>query len=124
MNRFLLALAFVISGPVLASQSPVSTITLTDGRTIVTDAKQITLYTFDVDNGSESKCYNACAKAWPPLLVPAGTDLADPLAVTERTDGTLQVTIEGKPVYYFAGDEIPGDITGDGLQGVWHIIVK
>jgi predicted lipoprotein with Yx(FWY)xxD motif len=38
-----------------------------------------------------------------------------------RDDGSTQVTYNGAPLYYFAGDEAAGDSNGDGLNGVWHI---
>src|SRR5262245_14021896 len=54
-------------------------------------------YVFGADRGSTSRCYDACAKAWPPLLTSspplAGTGIqAKLLGTTKRTDGTLQVT--------------------------------
>ena len=36
--------------------------------------------------------------------------------------GTRQWTMNGKPLYYFAGDAKPGDRMGDGQGGVWHVI--
>jgi hypothetical protein len=39
-----------------------------------------------------------------------------------RPDGTKQVTINGYPVYYYAGDKAPGQVTGNGAGGTWHVI--
>jgi predicted lipoprotein with Yx(FWY)xxD motif len=39
-----------------------------------------------------------------------------------RTDGTLQWANEGKPLYTYANDKKPGDVTGDGMNGVWHVV--
>ena len=51
-------------------------------------------------------------------------ELGANLGVTTRKDGSQQLTHKGKPIYLFAGDGAPGDINGDGLGGVWHIVEK
>ena len=129
MKIALFLLSFVVAAPAFAYAevnplAPMKTFALADGRSVVTDASDITLYTFDPDVNGESTCYDACANAWPALIVPEGTVVNAPVGLTTRKDGSLQVTLDGKPVYYFAGDGAPGDINGDGLGGVWHIIVR
>jgi predicted lipoprotein with Yx(FWY)xxD motif len=68
------------------------------------------LYVFEADRGSTSRCYGACAKAWPPLLTTgrpiaaAGVDHML-LGTTKRTDGTVQVTYKGHPLYTYSGDK-------------------
>ncbi|MNL08592.1 Secreted repeat [compost metagenome] len=95
--------------------------TATAKGTILTDAKGMTLYTFDNDGNGSSACYDGCAKKWPPLAA-AKTDKADgdyrPLA---RRDGTMQWSYDGKPLYHWQMDKKPGDVTGDGVGGVWHV---
>jgi hypothetical protein len=44
--------------------------------------------------------------------------------LTDRTDGTKQWTYDGKPLYLWIKDQKPGDMTGDGVKGVWHTVVK
>jgi predicted lipoprotein with Yx(FWY)xxD motif len=67
------------------------------------------VYLFGADRGSVSRCYGVCAKAWPPLLTRAGP-LAGPgvdaklLGTTKRTNGSLQVTYNGHPLYYYYED--------------------
>lgn len=67
------------------------------------------LYVFGADRGSTSHCYGVCAKAWPPLLTTAGP-LAGPgvnaklLGTTKRKNGTLQVTYNRHPLYYYEAD--------------------
>ncbi len=90
------------------------------GKTF-TDAKGMTLYTFDKDEGGKSACNGPCAKNWPPLI--ATTDKAPDgwMAIT-RDDGTKQWAYKGKPLYTWAKDTKPGDITGDGfLKNAWHV---
>jgi len=83
----------------------------------------LALYTFTNDEGSTSTCYEECATAWPPLLDPAtaGEGVGGALGTTERTDGTVQVTYDGTPLYYFQGDTAAGDTNGEGLNDVWFL---
>ncbi|MFI6761183.1 hypothetical protein ACIBF5_18800 [Micromonospora sp. NPDC050417] len=96
----------------------------------VADGQGRTLYRFDKDTAqpSKSNCNGDCAKTWPPLLIkspgaiyPSGVD-PQLVGYVERADGTCQVTINGWPVYYFAKDEKPGDILGQGVGGTWFAI--
>lgn len=69
------------------------------------------LYAFGADKGTTSHCYGACAKAWPPLLTMekpvAGTGIDHMLlGTTKRTDGTVQVTYKGHPLYTYSGDSV------------------
>lgn len=97
---------------------------------ILVDGKGMTLYLFVADTGSKSTCYTSCAQVWPPVLTngapQAGTGAqASLLGTTTRTDGTIQVTYSGHPLYYFAGDKKPGDATGQGIDnfgGLWWVI--
>jgi predicted lipoprotein with Yx(FWY)xxD motif len=87
-----------------------------------------TLYTFRKDTANTSNCSGGCATAWPPLAVPAGTTpTAGPgvkgtLGVIQRADGTSQVTLDGKPLYYYSKDVKPGDATGQGFNGLWYVV--
>lgn len=88
----------------------------------VTDRSGMTLYTFDKDEpgSGESACYGSCAENWPP--VPASAASGEAFGSITRDDGMRQLTYEGSPVYYYAGDSAPGDMNGAGLGGVWHVI--
>lgn len=89
---------------------------------MLTDAKGMTLYSFDKDTGGVSACYGDCATKWPPYLGKAGDAMTEGWTLVDRTDGTKQWAYDGKPMYFFAGDKAKGDHAGDGLGGVWHII--
>lgn len=88
----------------------------------------MTLYYFtrDVTPGV-SVCNGACAEAWPPLLLEesqtlaAGEGVTGPLGVIERADGSRMAAYRGRPLYYWASDEKPGDTTGQGVGGVWFV---
>lgn len=88
------------------------------------DSKGMTLYIFDKDTKGVSNCYAACATAWPPYLEsnPAPSTMPDGLTSIKRTDGTMQYAYNGMPLYYYQKDKNPGDITGDGVGGTWHLV--
>lgn len=89
---------------------------------MVMDAKGMTLYIFDKDAGGVSACYADCAAKWPPYLGAADAKLTEGWTLVDRTDGTRQWAYDGKPMYYFAGDKAKGDMAGDGMGGMWHVI--
>jgi predicted lipoprotein with Yx(FWY)xxD motif len=106
----------------VSEYAPLTIVSLADGRTVLAGDNSLTIYVFDVDTTSDSTCYDACAAAWPPVLVPAGAQLGADMGITVRKDGSQQLTLEGRPIYFFAGDAKAGDIRGDGLGGVWHLV--
>ncbi|RZK81519.1 MAG: hypothetical protein EOO66_28185, partial [Methylobacterium sp.] len=86
------------------------------------DSKSMTLYTFDKDMGGKSMCNGPCAANWPALMAASGSAASGDWTMVTRDDGTMQWAHKGKPLYTFAKDTKPGDITGDGfLNGAWHI---
>jgi predicted lipoprotein with Yx(FWY)xxD motif len=82
------------------------------------------LYIYDPDTAKQSACVEQCAAAWPPVTgTPAagqGVEEAE-LGTIARPDGTMQVTYDGHPLYYFGKDEDDEDVYGDGVAGVWHV---
>lgn len=82
------------------------------------------LYMFTRDEGEESACYDQCAQNWPPVMGrPApSAKVTAPIGTTTRTDGNLQASAAGMPLYYFAGDSHPGQINGQGFRDVWYIL--
>jgi predicted lipoprotein with Yx(FWY)xxD motif len=89
----------------------------------------MTLYTFDPDTLDMSNCSGRCLENWPALTVESADAVtADPAipgefgTITREDDGTIQVTYNGQPLYYWARDEAPGDMTGEGVGGVWWIV--
>lgn len=88
------------------------------------DFQSKTLYIFDKDKVGVSNCYNGCATTWPPYTSGATAEktLPENISVITRTDGTKQFAWKGWPLYYYASDQNAGDITGDGVGGVWHLV--
>ena len=94
------------------------------GKTILTDAKDMTLYIWDKDAVGVSNCYDQCAVNWPPLLVPADTAVTGDFTLVDRTDSDMSiVAYKGWPLYLWIKDTKPGDTTGDGVGGTWHTAV-
>ncbi len=95
-------------------------VTLAAGHGPLTDENGMTLYTFDQDTANTSNCYDSCAASWPPYTGVEG-EAKDGLTLIARRDGTMQWAKDGEPLYLWIGDSAPGDTTGDGVGGVWHI---
>ena len=99
------------------------------GQALV-DAQGRTLYLFEADKNGTSACTGACAAAWPPVSVTgtpqAGSGVSQSLLGTiKRSDGTTQVTYNGHPLYYFAGDSGTGAAHGQGSKAFgagWYVL--
>jgi len=89
---------------------------------ILVDAKGMTLYTFDNDAAGVSNCYGGCAGSWPPFIAKAGAGADGDFTLVERKDGSAQWAYKGMPLYFWAGDAKPGETSGDGIGGVWHVV--
>jgi predicted lipoprotein with Yx(FWY)xxD motif len=94
---------------------------------ILQDGEGRTLYLFMPDEQSgEPTCYDSCAENWPAFVetVTAGDGVdASLLTTATRTDDAgVQVVYNGWPLYYFAGDEAPGDTNGQGLNDIWWVV--
>jgi predicted lipoprotein with Yx(FWY)xxD motif len=76
-------------------------------------------FTKDTKDSGKSACTGDCLETWPALTVAAGetplggTGLTGALGtITREDDGTLQVTYNGLPLYFFKNDQAPGDANG------------
>jgi predicted lipoprotein with Yx(FWY)xxD motif len=92
---------------------------------ILTDADGMTIYFFANDTEGMSNCEGDCLANWPAVEVEgepvAGDDVDAKLGTFERSDGTVQLTVNGFPAYYFAGDAGAGDTNGQGVGDVWWV---
>lgn len=93
-------------------------------KELLTDNKGMTLYTFDKDSKNKSACYDDCAVKWPPYLASKYAKAKWGFKIITRDDGSKQWAYKGKPLYTWIGDKEVGQMTGDGVGGVWHIATK
>jgi len=110
------------SGAVSSSALKTTTI---GGAAVLTNGKGFTLYWFVPDTSTKSNCNGSCATYWPPVKGPAtaGAGVTGKLATITRSDGSVQATYNGHPLYTYVGDKAAGQATGNGLNingGLWH----
>ncbi len=114
---------------VSSSGSLIQTATATvsgKSETILTNAQGRTLYYRTTDMPPTTVCSGGCASVWPPLLVSGSstptstTSLSGKLSVQADANGN-QVEYNGHPLYTFSGDTAPGQTTGEGFGGIWHV---
>lgn len=79
------------------------------------------LYTFDNDTDGSSTCTDDCLTRWPALMAHPGAEPSGLYSLVTRSTGEQQWALNGLPLYFFAGDNVPGDINGDEVSGVWHL---
>lgn len=91
------------------------------GPVLASSKNGMTLYTFRNDAENTSNCYDSCADAWPPFTAAASAKPEGALTLIKRNDGALQWAMNGQPLYFWQGDSEPGDVTGDGVGGVWDV---
>jgi predicted lipoprotein with Yx(FWY)xxD motif len=89
---------------------------------VLVDPAGRTLYTFDKDAAGKSNCNGGCAATWPPFLVAGEAEASGDWSIVVRDDGSKQWAYEGKPLYRWSKDQQPGDMTGEGFNGVWHVV--
>jgi predicted lipoprotein with Yx(FWY)xxD motif len=96
-----------------------------NGVTVLTNASGFTLYWFGPDTTTKSNCNGSCAAIWPPVKGPAtaGPGVTGKLGTIKRSDGSIQATYDGHPLYTYVADTAPGQARGNGLNvngGLWR----
>ena len=113
------------SSPAAAAAGTVHTAKI-GGATVLTSSKGFTLYSFAPDTSTTSKCNGTCAANWPPVHGPVtAAGVKGTFGTITRSDGSVQATFDGHPLYTFVGDTAPGQAKGNGLNaagGLWHEI--
>ena len=115
-------------GPARSGTALSRTVLETDtigGVTVLANAEGFTLYWFAPDTATTSDCNRSCAARWPPVTGPAtaGPGVRGTLGTITRSDGSVQATYDGHPLYTASVDTAPGQTRGNGLDsggGIWH----
>jgi predicted lipoprotein with Yx(FWY)xxD motif len=111
------------SSPAAASVGSLKTAKI-GSATVLTNAKGFTLYSFAPDTSTKSNCNRACAKFWPPVKgAVSASGVKGTFGTIKRSDGSVQATFDGHPLYTYVGDTAPGQAKGNGLNlsgGLWH----
>ena len=94
------------------------------GVTVLTNSKGFTLYRFAPDTATKSVCNGSCAAYWPPVKGPVALSagVAGKVGTIKRSDGSLQATYNGHPLYTYVSDTAPGQDSGNNVNlsgGVW-----
>ena len=113
-----------------SARGPKVKVVSSDYGRILADRRGRALYLFTADKGKDSNCSGDCATAWPPYIVkskPTGVSGAKPgkVGATRRSDGKLQATYAGHPVYYYEGDKEPGQVLCQAVNefgGYWYVL--
>ncbi len=103
------------------------------GERVLVNAQGRTLYALSPETASHLLCKSSeCLHFWPPLTVPSrttkvkdGTGVHGRLGILRRSDGLLQVTLAGVPLYRFSEDHAKGEVNGQGIKsfgGTWHVV--
>jgi predicted lipoprotein with Yx(FWY)xxD motif len=131
----LVALAAVFAAMALAS-SPATVGSASDAtlkEKVLVDSKGRTLYVLTPETSHHLLCTSSeCLKFWPPLTVAsrstklkAASGVHGKLGILRRSNGMLQVTLNGLPLYRFAEDHASGEVNGQnfkGFGGIWHVL--
>lgn len=98
----------------------------TSKGTVLTNAQGKTLYWFAIDTSTSSKCTGTCVNYWPPVIgtptAASGTSLPMGFGTITRSNGQVQATYDGHPLYTYVSDSAAGQIGGNGLNlsgGLW-----
>jgi len=96
------------------------------GRVVLVDAQGFTMYWYAPDTSTASNCVGSCATAWPPVIgtpsLASGVSLTGKLGTIKRSDGSIQATYDGHPLYLFKADSSAGMATGNKVSGIWWIM--
>lgn len=122
ITKYLIAAVIALSVTACATTGMHAAPTMMSNGVMVNSAG-MTLYTFDKDTADSGKsaCNGPCIALWPAVAAPAEMK-GGGYSVITRDDGSKQLAYKGKPLYLYAKDQKPGDMTGDNVKDVWHVV--
>jgi predicted lipoprotein with Yx(FWY)xxD motif len=120
MKTSLVFVTMLLAASAASAAVPGKTMDTKAGKVYVDD-KGMTLYVYDNDKQNRSNCYGKCADVWPPYMAEAKAKRMGEWTLVKRKDGSKMWAYDKHPLYTYVKDKKPGDVTGDGMGGVWHI---
>jgi len=132
MARIVSRLAVAVTALVLTaavwsqSMDSVQVATAPDGVKYLVDSKGMTLYYYTPDTNGQSACFGQCVDRWPIFYAPT-VSVSSPLSASDfasitRSDGIMQTTYKGWPLYYWVNDKAAGEMKGEGVGKVWYVL--
>lgn len=124
MNSFRIKLTVCLSILVLSACSSMGNQAPVSSNGILVGDNGMSLYVLDRDvaDSGKSVCVDECAKLWPPYLASSSATASGNYSLITRADGSKQWAYKGRPLYFWSKDMNKGDMTGDNVNKVWHVI--
>ncbi|MBY5337312.1 hypothetical protein HFO97_02130 [Rhizobium leguminosarum] len=122
MRTILIAMGALtaLAGSAFAAE-PAKMVDTKMGKVLATE-KGMVLYTFDKDTTGKSNCDKDCLKKWPAFHAGAKAKAEGEWTLVKAADGKEMWAYEGKPLYTYVEDKKAGEVKGDGVGGVWHVV--
>ncbi len=128
MKRVIIGLAAAIAMTTAAYAADPAKTMQTSAGDILVAPNGMTLYIYDRDTkgASTSACTGGCIANWPPFVAASGAMAEGDYTIVDVTDKDGKAekmwAYKGMPLYFWKNDSKPGDTTGDGVGGVWHVV--
>lgn len=109
--------------PVSKRNVEVTTETVVNKTTVLTDIFGKTLYIFtnDQNTPNSSSCNDSCATVWPPLAASDDDQASGNFSIITRDDNSKQWAYYNMPLYRFANDSVPDDTAGEAVNLKWYV---
>ena len=92
-----------------------------EGKFIFRVGESLSIYVYDRDRRGTSRCEKECAQEWPPVIASPGSKPVGDWTLVARADRSQQWRYRHRPIYTYAEDR-PGVASGDGVDGLWHLV--
>jgi len=88
---------------------------------VLASQENMTLYV-RTDDAAEN-CNAQCLANWPPVLAPWIASGFGDFSVLPQLDGNYQWAYKKQPLHLYTRDSGPGDVRGEGVDGVWRVMI-
>ena len=108
--------------PLTLPQTPADvSLFVEDGKVIFRVGESKSIYVYDLDRSGVPTCNGQCARMWLPVIASDGSKPVGDWTLVARADRSQQWRYRNRPIYTYVPDQ-PGQTTGDGIDGVWHVV--